>query len=69
MSTSRRVPTALQGIRVVDLSRTLPGALAALVLADFGADVVMVEPPGGSPCGPGRRSRAWRGDDAAWSPT
>ncbi|HLM07356.1 MAG TPA: CoA transferase [Blastococcus sp.] len=68
------MPTALQGIRVVDLSRTLPGALAAQVLAaqvlaDFGADVVMVEPPGGSPCGPGRRSRAGRGDDAAWSPT
>lgn len=37
----------LQGVRVVDLSRYLPGPLATLWLADFGADVIKVEPPGG----------------------
>jgi len=33
----------------LDLSRTLPGALATQFLADGGAEVVLVEPPGGSP--------------------
>jgi crotonobetainyl-CoA:carnitine CoA-transferase CaiB-like acyl-CoA transferase len=39
---------ALDGIRVVDLSQQRTGAQASQVLADFGADVVWVEPPGGS---------------------
>ncbi len=38
----------LAGLRVVDLSGSLPGALATLFLADAGADVILVEPPGGS---------------------
>jgi crotonobetainyl-CoA:carnitine CoA-transferase CaiB-like acyl-CoA transferase len=38
---------ALGGLTVVDLSWGLAGALASLVLADFGAEVVRVEPPGG----------------------
>lgn len=38
---------ALQGIRVVDLSRVLGGPLAGQILADHGADVVKVEPPQG----------------------
>lgn len=37
----------LDGIRVVDLSRVLAGPFATMLLADFGADVVKVEPPGG----------------------
>jgi crotonobetainyl-CoA:carnitine CoA-transferase CaiB-like acyl-CoA transferase len=40
---------ALDGLRVLDLTRTLPGALAGQVLADFGAEVVTIEPPGGTP--------------------
>jgi crotonobetainyl-CoA:carnitine CoA-transferase CaiB-like acyl-CoA transferase len=40
--------SALDGLRVVDLSQTLPGALAGQLLADFGAEVVLVEPSGGS---------------------
>ena len=36
--------SAFDGIRVVDLSETLAGALASMHLADFGADVVRVEP-------------------------
>jgi len=39
----------LTGLRVVDLSNTLTGAHASGFLADFGAEVVHVEPPGGSP--------------------
>ncbi|HZP29374.1 MAG TPA: CoA transferase [Acidimicrobiia bacterium] len=46
----------LEGIRVVDLSQHRTGAQATQVLADFGADVVWVEPPGGSTL---RRTRAF----------
>ncbi|HEU5301877.1 MAG TPA: CoA transferase [Acidimicrobiia bacterium] len=38
----------LDGIRVVDLAGE-PGAIAGRVLADLGADVVLVEPPEGHP--------------------
>ncbi len=37
----------LAGVRVLDLSRLLPGPYASLVLADLGADVVKVEDRGG----------------------
>ncbi len=39
---------ALDGLRVIDLSPTRLGAQVSQVLADFGADVVWVEPPGGA---------------------
>jgi crotonobetainyl-CoA:carnitine CoA-transferase CaiB-like acyl-CoA transferase len=41
--------TALRGLRVVDLSTLLAGPQVSAVLADFGADVVKVEPPAGDP--------------------
>jgi alpha-methylacyl-CoA racemase len=36
----------LQGIRVLDLSRLLPGGFCSLLLADFGAEVLKVEDTG-----------------------
>jgi crotonobetainyl-CoA:carnitine CoA-transferase CaiB-like acyl-CoA transferase len=39
----------LSGLTVVDLSGTLASALTGLWLADCGAEVIQVEPPGGSP--------------------
>jgi len=42
-----RLNKFLSGIKVIDLSRHLPGPLATLYLADMGADVLKIEPPGG----------------------
>ncbi|HJP64813.1 MAG TPA: CaiB/BaiF CoA-transferase family protein [Actinomycetota bacterium] len=45
----------LNGVRVLDLTRLLPGNVCTLVLADLGADVIKVEEPG-------------KGDYIRWSP-
>ncbi len=37
---------ALQGVTVLDLTRLLPGGFASMMLADFGADIIKIEPPG-----------------------
>jgi crotonobetainyl-CoA:carnitine CoA-transferase CaiB-like acyl-CoA transferase len=39
-------PGALDGLRVIDLSRFIAGPYCAMLLGDMGADVVKVEPPG-----------------------
>ena len=39
----------LRGLRVVDCSRGTAGTRAGGILADYGADVIWVEPPGGDP--------------------
>src|SRR5213593_2610825 len=41
--------SALEDIRIVDLSSGVAGPIATMLLADFGADVVKVEPPEGDP--------------------
>jgi len=55
---------ALDGVRVLDLADE-PGALCGKLLADMGADVIKIEPPGGSPMrrigpfhSPGRDARS-----------
>jgi alpha-methylacyl-CoA racemase len=45
----------LDGLRVLDLSRLLPGGFCSMLLADFGADVIKVEDTG-------------MGDYVRWSP-
>lgn len=41
--------TALNGLRVIELARE-PIAFAGKLMGDMGADVILVEPPGGDPC-------------------
>src|SRR5579884_2870447 len=50
-------PTALRGLRVVEVGSGIASAYCAKLLADQGADVVKVEPPAGDPL------RLWRATD------
>lgn len=37
------------GIRVIDLTQGMAGSMIAMILADYGAEVIRLEPPGGDP--------------------
>ena len=51
---SENPPGALEGLRVLDLTRILAGPLCTMMLGDMGADVIKVEPPGA-----GDDTRTW----------
>ena len=44
MANGARVP--LEGVRVVEMGSLLAGPFCGQLLADFGAEVIKVEPPG-----------------------
>ena len=46
MSSSDALADCLAGLRVLDLTRLLPGPLAARHLADWGAEVIKIDEPG-----------------------
>lgn len=46
----------LADLKVIDLSRGPAGSIASQILGDYGAEVVYVEPPGGSPL---RHGKSW----------
>jgi len=59
MGTSRGVSAPLEGLRVLDLTRGMPGAVATMMLADYGADVIHVERPGGDQARRAAATRTW----------
>lgn len=57
-------PQALAGLRVLELGQLIAGPFAAKTLADFGADVIKIEPPGtGDPL---RQWRLLRDGTSVW---
>ena len=55
-------PGPLEGVRVIELGQLIAGPYCGQVFADFGADVIKVEPPGA-----GDPMRVWgRGDYPLW---
>ena len=57
------MPGALNGIKVLDLAEDVAGSFCARLLADYGADVLKLEPPGGSAL---RRLGPFFHDDPHW---
>ena len=54
-ATARTAPGPLAGIRVLDVSTVYAAPISAMVLGDFGADVIKVEHPKGDPA----RTHGW----------
>ena len=57
-------PQALDGLKIIELGQLIAGPFAAKTLADFGADVIKIEPPGeGDPL---RKGRLLHGGTSVW---
>lgn len=63
-SSSPPTPSALAGLKVLELGQLIAGPFAAKTLADFGAEVIKIEPPvGGDPL---RKWRMLKNDTSVW---
>jgi formyl-CoA transferase len=63
-SASTPSPAALSGLKVLELGQLIAGPFAAKTLADFGADVIKIEPPDtGDPL---RKWRLLKDDTSVW---
>ena len=51
---SETLPSPLEGIKILDMTRILAGPFATMIMADLGAEVVKVEAPGA-----GDDTRSW----------
>jgi crotonobetainyl-CoA:carnitine CoA-transferase CaiB-like acyl-CoA transferase len=56
----------LSGVKVVDLTSVVFGPYASQILADLGADVIKVEPPGGDHFRPGTKPAKTPGMGSGW---
>jgi formyl-CoA transferase len=56
--------SALQGLKVLELGQLIAGPFAAKTLADFGAEVIKIEPPGSGD--PLRKWRMLKDDTSVW---
>jgi len=62
--TPTTMPAALAGLKVLELGQLIAGPFAAKTLADFGAEVVKIEPPGAGD--PLRKWRMLRDGTSVW---
>lgn len=58
--TTPSTPQALAGLRVIELGQLIAGPFAGKTLADFGAEVIKVEPPAAEGAAGGDPLRQWR---------
>src|SRR4029453_10404231 len=54
-------PPPLAGVRILEITNLIAGPTAGRILADLGADVIKLEPPGGDMSRPNARSFFYAG--------
>ena len=57
-------PSALQGVRVIEMGQLIAGPFCGKTLGEFGAEVIKIEPPGSGD--PLRNWRLMQGDTSVW---